>query len=73
MKVSEILQMEQTYTESIILHKEGLFWRAYERSAYLLLKHYRQFQLTKKRVKYLEKEIVYCGFPDGFFYVIKVH
>jgi hypothetical protein len=31
--IKEIIQLEQANKE-IILHKEGLFWRAYEQSAY---------------------------------------
>lgn len=65
MKVSEILQIEQDIKGSIILHREGLFWRAYEYSAYLLHIHYRKFRIIRKPVKYLNRDIIYCGFPDG--------
>lgn len=33
MKIEEIAKIEDTNEDAIILLKEGLFWRAYERSA----------------------------------------
>jgi len=38
MGISNILELEQINTQ-ILLHKEGLFIRAYEYSAYLFLKY----------------------------------
>lgn len=35
MKIKDILQIEQENTDNISLLKEGIFWRAYEKSAYL--------------------------------------
>jgi len=31
--------------DSIVLYREGLFWRAYERSAYNFVKHIKAFPL----------------------------
>jgi hypothetical protein len=44
------------------LNKEGIFWTAYEQSAYYvwLLKGYKP---TKKRYKKMDKEVVQIGFP----------
>jgi len=44
------------------LYKEGIFWLAYEQSAYYvwLLKGYKP---TKKRYKKMNKEVVQIGFP----------
>jgi len=47
---------------SVNLYKEGIFWTAYEQSAYYvwLLKGYKP---TKKRYKKMDKEVVQIGFP----------
>lgn len=63
MKIKDILQLEIANTDSIILHKEGLFFRAYERSAYLFSENVKHYQLTKKFYKNVKQEIVYLGFP----------
>jgi hypothetical protein len=47
---------------SVNLYKEGIFWTAYEQSAYYvwLLKGYKP---SKKRYKKMDKEVVQIGFP----------
>ena len=65
MKIAEIVELEKTNTESIILLNEGLFWRAYERSAHRFIKHIKQYQITKKYIKCVKADIVYCGFPQN--------
>lgn len=65
MKIEEILKLEQNNCECIILHHEGLFWRAYEQSAYRFVKHIKQYQITKKYIKSVKSDIVYCGFPQN--------
>lgn len=65
-KIEEILQQErernQHRDEHILLYKEGMFWRAYEKSAYQL---HQQFGLKplKKHIKAVKQDIVYVGFP----------
>ena len=66
MGISGILELEQKNTQ-IILHKEGLFIRVYERSAYLFVKHIKAYNLTKKFYKNVKQEVVYLGFPKGSF------
>jgi hypothetical protein len=53
-----------TSLDEVRLYKEGLFWVAYEQSAYFfwLLKGYKP---TKKYIKKLQKEVVSIGFPDS--------
>jgi len=34
MKIEDIIKLEDANAEAIILLKEGLFWRAYERLSY---------------------------------------
>lgn len=63
MKIKEILKIERENTESIFLHKEGLFWRAYEHSAYLFTLYIKEYKITKKFYKNVNAEVVYLGFP----------
>jgi len=63
MGIANVLQLEKDNT-GIILHKEGLFWRAYEISAYLFVKNIKQYSVKKKYYKNVNKEIVYLGFPQ---------
>ena len=65
MKIKDILKIEQENNSSIFLHKEGLFWRAYERSAYLFTLYIKVYQITKKFYKNVNSEIIYLGFPNN--------
>ena len=65
MKISDILNQESKNFDSIILHNEGLFWRAYEHSAYCFVSNVKQYQLTKKHYKNVKTDIVYLGFPHN--------
>ena len=48
----------------IKLYKEGIFWVAYEQSAYYIWQK-KGYRATKKMVKTLGKEIVSVGFPQS--------
>jgi hypothetical protein len=61
-----ILELEKE-NKQIILHKEGLFIKVYERSAYLFTKHIKEYKLTKKNYKNAKQEVVYLGFPKNSF------
>ena len=65
MRISDIINKENSNTGQIILHREGLFWSAYEQSAYLFAKHVRKYQVVRKHFKNVEKDIVYLGFPHS--------
>jgi mannosyltransferase OCH1-like enzyme len=65
MRISDILIKENNNSGQIILHKEGLFWRAYEQSAYLFSKYVRKYQVVRKHFKNVEKDIVFLGFPHS--------
>jgi len=65
MKIKDIYSLEQSNKTSILLHKEGLFWRAYEYSAYLFVLHIKPYQVIKKFYKNIKSEIVYLGFPES--------
>ncbi len=63
MTVKDIAESENQNRRSIILRREGMFLRAYERSAMLFVENVAKFQLQKKYFKSLDGELVYLGFP----------
>ena len=75
MNIGNIIDLETENKDKIYLHKSGLFWRAYERSAFLFIKYARKYKVFKKIIKKINTEVVYLGFPDialdDVFYVIK--
>lgn len=63
--VSEILQTEHSKAQNtIVLFDEGLFYKAYEQSAYALVNEY-GFKPSKKFVKLVGQSIVSVGFPKS--------
>lgn len=59
-----ITSEEDTNSGFIHLHKEGSFWKAYERSAYLLCTQVRQLKVRQRVVKSLAgRVVVSVGFP----------
>ena len=71
MKISEIVKTEQENIQ-IVLHKEGLFYRVYERSAFLFVKHIKEYQVIKKYYKNVKQEVAYLGFPQHVFSKIEL-
>ncbi len=60
----ELIAAEANNTDRIALYREGLFWKAYERSAYALCTQVRRFKPTRKILKTLAGgDIVSVGFP----------
>ncbi len=60
----ELIAAEANNTDRIVLYREGLFWKAYERSAYALCTQVRPFKPTRKILKTLAGgDIVSVGFP----------
>ena len=60
----ELIAAEANNTDRIALYREGLFWKAYERSAYALCTQVRPFKPTRKVLKTLAGgDIVSIGFP----------
>ena len=65
MTTFEILREEANVTDTITLHHEGMFWRAYERSAYLFCTQIKELKITKKEYKMMYgTTLVYIGFPE---------
>jgi hypothetical protein len=66
MKIEEILEIESKNLESINLYKEGIFWKAYQRSAYLVVTHFRSsFSVKTKYIKCVKENVLSIGFPGS--------
>lgn len=65
MNVKDIIDMEKANFFGIILLKEGIFYRAYNRSAMRISTKIRAFKVNVKFIKYIGQAIMYCGFPEN--------
>ena len=66
MKLSSILALEASEEVKIYLHREGLFWKAYERSAFLLLRETgKKYQVKCRQQKSTGDIVRSVGFPDS--------
>lgn len=63
--LSSILSKESSNTHTLYFYREGVFYKAYERSAYLFVKYVRPFQVKKRLVKSVKQEVVSVGFPTN--------
>jgi len=62
----DFITAEATNTDRIILYREGLFWKAYERSAYALCSQIRPLKPTRKVLKVLGGgDLISVGFPTA--------
>ena len=52
MTVKEIIQIENGNRNTIILLREGIFWRAYEKSAYAFFIQVHPYKPTRKWVSF---------------------
>jgi hypothetical protein len=64
MEISGIVFIEEGNISHIHLYKEGSFWKAYERSAYLFVQHIKTYQTRLRYYKNIDQEIISIGFPD---------
>lgn len=64
MQAKEIIAIEVKNRADIHLHKDGLFWRAYNVSAYQFIKYFKKFKINKRFVKAIQAELAYLGFPE---------
>ncbi|OPC52967.1 hypothetical protein BAY06_02425 [Elizabethkingia anophelis] len=60
MKLLDIISRENYH--SIQLYKQGVFWVAYEQSAYSIWEH-KGYRVNKKYIKSLKRDVVSLGFP----------
>lgn len=61
--IIQILAKEDANSNKIFLYREGIFYKAYERSAYAFVTTVQQFMVKKKLVKCVGREVVSLGFP----------
>lgn len=63
--IQEIIEKEHENTHHIYFYREGVFYKAYEHSAYLFITNIKVFQTKKRFVKSINQEIVSVGFPTN--------
>jgi hypothetical protein len=63
MTIEDIVKAETENNNTVILFREGIFWKAYEKSAYAFCKHIKPFMVKKKYIRTIDDEIVSIGFP----------
>ena len=61
--LEEIVGSEERNLSQVVLYPEGMFYKAYERSAYVCATRIAPFRPSRKRVKYLGRDVVSVGFP----------
>ncbi|MCM1150795.1 MAG: hypothetical protein NC209_01565 [Alistipes sp.] len=59
----EIANRESRNENEIVLYPEGLFYKAYDRSAFACVNRIPTFKPSKKRIKYCAREVASIGFP----------
>ena len=64
-QISSILSREIHNLHCIYFYREGIFLKAYERSAYAFVTGVQSFRGKKRFVKNVNQEIVSIGFPSG--------
>jgi hypothetical protein len=65
MKVFDIYKLELENQDCCFLIKDGIFWRAWEKSAMLFFENIKSYQITQKHFKCIKATMVYIGFPDS--------
>ena len=62
----DFIAAETSNVDRIILYREGLFWKAYERSAFALTSQVRPLKPTRKVLKTLDGgDLISVGFPSA--------
>lgn len=66
MTIQQVLRREAEAIKrgNILLLREGLFWRAYEESAFILCKYVNPFKVTTRFVKCADSWVSLIGFPN---------
>lgn len=67
MTINEILSSEIPGSGIIRLYPEGIFYKAYEYSAYLFVHHIRSYRLKRRYYKNAATDVVSTGFPMAAF------
>ncbi len=64
MEISQIAFIEDGNFNCIHMYKEGSFWKAYEHSAYMFVKHIKSYRVKLHYYKNIKRELISIGFPD---------
>ena len=64
MTFKEIISREEQNTDSIWLYREGMFMKAYERSAFFAHTLIHEFKLSKRYIKTVNMDVISLGFPE---------
>ncbi len=76
MKIKEILTVEASKIRqnTIYMYKEGVFWKAYENSAYLFYRFVKPCMVKTTHFKNVNRHVISIGLPDaGLNNLIKTH
>lgn len=65
MTFREIISREEQNNDSIWLYREGMFMKAYERSAYFAHTLIHEFKLSRRYVKTVNMDVISLGFPEN--------
>lgn len=65
MTFKEIIIREDANQDCIWLYREGIFMKAYERSAFFMHTYIKDFKLSKRYVKSVNMDVVSMGFPEN--------
>lgn len=63
MTVKEIIHLESGNQATIILLREGIFWKAYEKSAYAFFHQVHPYKPIRKWVQTVKGDLISLGFP----------
>lgn len=64
MDLKQKLALETAESNNIYLYREGLFWKAYERSAIKFIQTITAYQVNTRFCKVVNMEVISLGFPD---------
>ena len=68
MTAKEVMELEKDNHSEIRLYHEGMFWRDYERSAFMMSSQVKKLKVVARRVRAAGNQVVsYVGFPLGSF------
>jgi hypothetical protein len=63
MQVSQIIQIEDSNHNSIHLIQDALFFRAWEKSAWLFCEYFNEYKINCRFYKNIQRELLWLGFP----------
>jgi hypothetical protein len=65
MTLQEKIAIEEDASGYLHLYLEGIFWKSYQQSAYLMCQKMSRLKVTRKYIQTVRCEVVSVGFPDS--------